>query len=278
MPISNGIRVIVKRFLRVWRKENSSRHIVDRGEFLQSDSQPLSSWVKSQIESEKYWFHAIELPGGMVTPGWSNPRTDKLPFFGLPDEMHGLRVLDIGHAEGFFSFEAERRGAAEVVAIETYPPMIRKFNICRAALGSSAQSFRASVYDLNPKTFGTFDLVFFFGVLYHLRHPLLALERIHSVCTGTLLMQTATSEDSSEVPKAEFHPFGIQSGPADKPSYDPTSFWFPNLACCAAMLAHTGFHEIVRLSPEAPVGAVFSAKAGVQSPGAPPDEYKAPWS
>ena len=115
MPISKGIRVIVKRFLRVWRKENSSRHIVDRGEFLQSDSQPLSSWIKSQIESEKYWFHAIELPGGMVTPGWSNPRTDKLPFFGLPDEMHGLRVLDIGHAEGFFSFEAERRGAAEVV-------------------------------------------------------------------------------------------------------------------------------------------------------------------
>ena len=90
MPISKGIRVIVKRFLRVWRKENSSRHIVDRGEFLQSDSQPLSSWIKSQIESEKYWFHAMELPGGMVTPGWSNPRTDKLPFFGLPDEMHGL--------------------------------------------------------------------------------------------------------------------------------------------------------------------------------------------
>src|SRR5438094_8163342 len=102
----------------------------------------------------------------MVTPGWSNPRTDKLALFGLPDEMHGLRVLDIGHAEGFFSFEAERRGAAEVVAIETYPAMIRRVDICRAALGSSAHSFRASVYDLNPSTLGTFDLVFFLCVLY----------------------------------------------------------------------------------------------------------------
>ena len=68
---------------------------------------------------------SIELPGGIVTPGWSNPNTEKLPFFGLPEEMHGLRVLDVGHAEGFFSFEAERRGATEVVGIETYPPMIQ---------------------------------------------------------------------------------------------------------------------------------------------------------
>jgi len=268
----------VKRFLPAWRKPNWSRKTVRSGETPQSDSQTLASWIKKQIESEQYWFQSIELPGGIVTPGWSNPKTEKLPFFGLPHEMGGMRVLDIGHAEGFFSFEAERRGAREVVAIETYPPMIRKFNICRSAFGSSAQSFRASVYDLNPKTFGTFDLIFFFGVLYHLRHPLLALEKIHSVCTGTLLMQTATSGDASEPPKAEFHPSGVQSGPAEKPSYDPSCFWFPNIACCVAMLAHVGFQQIERLSPEAPVGAVFRAQAPLQAAGAPPDEFKAPWS
>ena len=243
-----------------------------------NNSESLTNWIKRQIESEEYWFQSMELPGGIVTPGWSNPKTEKLPFFGLPQDMRGLRVLDIGHAEGFFSFEAERRGAAEVVGIETYPAMIRNFNICRTALGSSAQSFRASVYELDPKTFGTFDLVFFFGVLYHLRHPLLALEKIHSVCTGTLLMQTATSGDVSEAPKAEFHPFGVQSGPADNPCHDPTCFWFPNIACCVAMLAHVGFQEIERLSPEAPVGAVFRAKAAVQTRGAAPDWSKAPWS
>ena len=99
----------------------------------------VSDWLKSQIESEAYWFHRMELPGGLVTPGWNDPKAEKLPYFGLPDDMTGMRVLDIGHAEGFFSFEAERRGAAEVVAIENYPPMARKFQICRAALGSRVQ-------------------------------------------------------------------------------------------------------------------------------------------
>ena len=72
----------------------------------------VEDWVRSQVESEPYWFHRIELPNGVVTPGWSNPTVDKLPYFGLPDDMTGMRVLDIGHAEGFFCFEAERRGAA----------------------------------------------------------------------------------------------------------------------------------------------------------------------
>ncbi len=60
-------------------------------------------------------------PVDIVTPGWSDPRVDKLPHFGLPADMTGMRVLDIGNAEGFFSFEAERRGAAEVVGLENYP-------------------------------------------------------------------------------------------------------------------------------------------------------------
>ena len=68
--------------------------------------------------------------------------------------MSGMRVLDIGNAEGFFSFEAERRGAAEVVGIENYPPMARKFEICRAALGSRARTYMVNVYDLNPGSLG----------------------------------------------------------------------------------------------------------------------------
>jgi tRNA (mo5U34)-methyltransferase len=238
----------------------------------------VSDWLKSQIEAESYWFHRIELPGGLVTPGWNDPKATKLPHFGLPDDMTGMRVLDIGHAEGFFSFEAERRGAAEVVAIENYPPMARKFQICRTAFGSRVQSHLANVYDISSKTFGTFDLVMFFGVLYHLRHPLLALEKIHAVCTGTLLMQTAMCENTKDQPMAEFHPFGIKSGPPDNPSYDPTCFWFPNPACCIGMLEHVGFKEVKRISPSAPVGGVFCAKAPMQAKGKPPAEDTAPWS
>ena len=236
-----------------------------------------SEWIKSRIAEEPYWFHRMELPGGIVTPGWSDPKIDKLPHFGLHADMTGKRVLDIGNAEGFFSFEAERRGAAEVIGIENYPPMARKFEICRAALGSRARTYMASVYDLSPTTFGTFDLVMFFGVLYHLRHPILALQKIASVCTGTVLMQTATCADTSEKPM-EVHPFGIISGPADKPERDPTCFWFPNFACCIAMLQHAGFHDVEQISKDAPVGGVFRARATVQQKGVPPDEMKAPWS
>jgi tRNA (mo5U34)-methyltransferase len=238
----------------------------------------MGNWLKSQIEAEGYWFHRFELPGGLITPGWSDPKIDKLPYYGLPRDMRGMRVLDIGHAEGFFSFEAERREASEVIGIDNYPPMNRKFNLCRYALGSKAQGFLVSVYDLSPKTFGTFDIVFFFGVLYHLRHPLLALEKIASICTGTLLMQTDTYADNGSTPMAEFHPFGIMSGPPENRSYDPTCFWFPNPACCVAMLEHVGFQQIERVSPNANVGAIFRAKSVVQAPGMRPDETKAPWS
>jgi tRNA (mo5U34)-methyltransferase len=245
---------------------------------MSTDALPNSDWIKARIAEEPYWFHRMELPGGILTPGWSNPRVDKLPHYGLPVDMTGMRVLDIGNAEGFFSFEAEKRGAAEVVGIENYPPMARKFEICRAALGSRARTYMTNVYDLNPGTFGTFDLVMFYGVFYHLRHPILALQKIASVCTGTILMQTATCENTSDKPMAEFHPFGLKSGPPENPSYDPTCFWFPNIACCIAMLQHVGFQNVEQLAKDTPVGGVFRAQATVRQKGAPPDEMKAPWS
>ena len=241
-------------------------------------------WIKAQVESVPFWFHRMELPNGLVTPGWSDPKVEKLPYFGLPDDMTGMRVLDIGHAEGFFSFEAERRGAVDVLAIDVDPKMIMNFNICRSALNSRVRSLGSSVYDLDPKVLGTFDMVFFFGVLYHLRHPLLALEKVFSICAGTLLMQSVLYQDESETPLAEFHPFGMESGPPGKPMWDPTCFWFPNAACCMAMLRHVGFEQVERLSPTAPagVGGVFRAK----SPGTPSIKGKkgrpvgrtAPWS
>jgi tRNA (mo5U34)-methyltransferase len=263
---------------------------------MDSKSITLDQWLIARIKEEPYWFHRMELPGGLITPGWSDPKIDKLPYFGLPEKMTGMRVLDIGHAEGFFSFEAERRGASEVIGIENYPPMARKFEICRAALGSHARSHLASVYDLNPKTFGTFDLVMFFGVLYHLRHPLLALEKIHSVCAGTLLVQTTTCGIEVDRPLAEFHPLGVQSGPAEHPLHDPTCFWFPNTDCCIAMLQHVGFKNVEEEVPHSSTvgrvrsmlasvrfknkakSAVFRAQADAQRKGQRPDEGTAPWS
>lgn len=236
-------------------------------------------WVQSQVAKESYWFHRIELFPDFVTPGWSDPRTDKLPYFGLPRDLTGQRVLDIGCAEGFFSFEAERRGAKEVVAIDSFPDSVRRFNICRNALGSKTTAFLCSVYDLNPRGFGTFDIVFFFGVLYHLRNPILALEKIRTVCTGTMLLQTANMEIPSEgdAALARFYPFGMPSGPPEKPQFDPTVFWMPNASCTRAMVEHSGFQN-VELLPSQNVGVVLQAEAPAKAPGVEPDEMKAPWS
>jgi tRNA (mo5U34)-methyltransferase len=235
-------------------------------------------WVREQVDKEPYWFHRIELSPGFVTPGWSDPRTEKLPHFGLPESMSGMRVLDIGPCEGFFSFEAERRGAREVIAIDAFPDSVRRFNICRAALDSRATVFLTNVYDLSLRAFGTFDLVMFFGVLYHLRNPILALEKIFSVCSGSLLLQTHGFEDPAigDQAMARFYPFGIESGPPEKRSWDNTVFWIPNAACVRDMLTHTGFEDIEQIFGQA--GHVFRARAPVRSAGTPPDQTKAPWS
>jgi tRNA (mo5U34)-methyltransferase len=244
-----------------------------------ADSLSFRDWLRKQVEAEGYWFHRIELFPDLATPGWSDPRKEKLPYYGLPKDMTGMRVLDVGCAEGFFSFEAERRGAKEIVSIDSFPDSIRRFNICRSALGSKASPFLANVYELAPRTFGTFDMVFFFGVLYHLRHPILALEKIFSVCSGTMLLQTASMELllHGNEPLARFYPFGMPSGPADKPMFDPTVFWIPNAACTRALVEHAGFKGVEMLSTDK-AGAILRAEAPSKAPGEPPDQTKAPWS
>jgi len=205
-----------------------------------------------------------------------------LPHYGLPEDLAGMRVLDIGCAEGFFSFEAEKRGALEVVSIDSFPESIRRFNICKAALGSKAIPFLCNVYDLDPRTFGTFDLVLFYGVLYHLRHPLLALTRILSVCTGTMLLQTAIHEEPglSHQPMAKFHPRGMESGPDEegKRLFDPTVFWLPNRECVRALVESAGFAKIETLSEDDVVSIVVRGQSPVIEKGVAPDQDQAPWS
>ncbi len=241
----------------------------------------FDQWLRAQVESEDYWFHKIRLRDDLVTSGWSDPQVEKLPFYGLPEDLTGQRVLDIGCAEGFFSFEAERRGAAEVVAIDSFPDSVRRFNICRAAYGSKATAYLTNVYDLAAKGFGTFDLVLFYGVLYHLRNPLLALERILDVCTGTLLLQTAVHEEPalSATPFARFYPRGMDSGPDEdgRPLFDPTIFWMPNRECVRALVDSAGFLDITTLSEDDRISIVVRAKSPVQAAGEAPDQMKAPW-
>jgi tRNA (mo5U34)-methyltransferase len=157
---------------------------------------------------DREWYHTIELRPGLLTPGWfdTRPVAARLPF---PD-LTGKRCLDVATFDGFWAFEMERRGAAEVMAIDVLEPedwdwpvnssaevraaLERRkqgghgFQIARDALGSSVQFRELSVYDLDPAVMGDFDFVYLGSLLLHLRDPVRALERVRSVCRGRLLL------------------------------------------------------------------------------------------
>jgi tRNA (mo5U34)-methyltransferase len=240
-------------------------------------SKTVLEWLKHLVHAERYWFQKIEVVEGLFSPGWSDPAIEKLPYYGLPEDLSGMRVLDIGCAEGFFSFEAERRGAREVIGIDSFPDSVRRFNIVRMARQSNAAAFLMNVYDLEPKRLGTFDLVLFYGVFYHLKHPQLALERIRTICTGKLLFQTHVAHEPlvRGRPWARFCPYGMLSGP-NREDLDPTVFWLFNNTCCVAMLEHVGFKNVQVIS-DSPNPFVASAESPERKPGIRPLQIEAPW-
>ena len=158
---------------------------------------------------DREWYHTLELGPGVVTPGWFDTRgvVNRLP---MPSSLESMRCLDIGTFDGFWSFEMERRGAAEVIGIDILDPRAwdwpvnspeeviaalerrkeggRGFEIAKQALQSSAVRREASIYDLNRDDFGQFDFIYLGSLLMHLRDPVRALERVRDVCRGQLLV------------------------------------------------------------------------------------------
>lgn len=209
------------------------------------------------------WYHRIALPGGVVTPGWSPMCADA---YRLPDRLDGLRVLDVGTWDGYWAFECLKRGAAYVLGIDDWsdpadhravmgPSATRTwetFDLCRAALGydeTRCERWNQSVYDLDPSREGQFDLVLFYGVLYHLRYPLMGLDKVSSVCKGQIRIESAVLDDFSPYQGGldhgypghqmvmEFYP-GAQYGLLD------TNWWAPTIQCLASMVAAAGWRDI----------------------------------
>jgi tRNA (mo5U34)-methyltransferase len=138
-----------------------------------------------------HWHQRWEVFEGAMTPG---PHSVSLlcQKTQLPADLTGKRVLDIGAWNGCFSFECERRGASEVIAYSLENPDVTGFTRLKAALGSRVEYLQGSVYSASPEQLGKFDLILFFGVLYHLRYPLLAIDRIRTVSRGDVLIETHT--------------------------------------------------------------------------------------
>jgi tRNA (mo5U34)-methyltransferase len=201
------------------------------------------------------WYHTIELPGGVVTPGQFDHR-ELLARYGFPERMDGLRALDVATFNGFWAFHMESLGA-DVTAIDLddprqwdFPTQVRPlveqqgeqpaigrgFEIASRALGSKVRRVGRSVYDLDPDVDGTFDFVHAGDVLVHLREPLRALERIRAVTTGTLLLSDGIDLDLG---RGGFGPATQYLG-----GWDDVVWWVPSLDALAQMVIDAGFRDV----------------------------------
>jgi tRNA (mo5U34)-methyltransferase len=188
------------------------------------------------------WFHRIDLGHGVVTPG-PDDSPAKLATLDLPERLDGWSVADIGALDGFFSFEAERRGAERVVAFDSYMWQVRGrdgFDLARRVLGSDVEPVEAEVVDLSPEH-GSFDLTLFLGVLYHMRHPLLALERVASITENMLVLESHVDFLGTRRPAGAFYPGAALMN-------DPTNWWGLNPPAIEAMLREVGFSRVRTIS------------------------------
>ena len=144
--------------------------------------------LADQVHS-RFRYHSIDLPDGSILPGLQPVEhlRWRLSLFGLPNDLTGKRVLDIGAWDGWFSFECERRGAS-VVAVDCVE--LDTFLEAKRLLNSKVEYLTLDVAELTPQRLGRFDIVLFFGVLYHLRHPLLGLERCVELSTDLTLVES----------------------------------------------------------------------------------------
>jgi tRNA (mo5U34)-methyltransferase len=212
--------------------------------------------IRTQVAALGPWFHNLNLNGVMTAPDHflgDYPRAKWSRFCdALPQNLSGRSVLDIGCNAGFYSLEMKRRGAARVLGIDFDKAYLRQARFAAAICGLDIEFRNMSVYDV-ASLGQRFDIVLFMGVLYHLRHPLLALDLIREHVVGDLMLFQCMLRGSTQVePISEDADFFDTKmfDRADYPklhfiehryAHDPTNWWTPNRACVEAMLRSSGF-------------------------------------
>ncbi|WP_158046109.1 TIGR04290 family methyltransferase [Skermanella pratensis] len=221
--------------------------------------------IRRRIDDLGQWFHNIKLKGVRTAPDhflgdYPNVKWQRFAH-AVPEDLRGMTVLDIGCNGGFYSIEMKRRGADRVVAIDSEPMYLGQARFAAEMSGAEIEFREMSVYDLG-RLGERFDLVIFMGVLYHLRHPLLALDLIHEHAARDLLLFQSMMRGSQEVePLEENYPI-TETGIFAKPGYpkmhfverrysnDDSNWWIPNRACVEAMLRDSGFEIEQRAEEE----------------------------
>lgn len=203
---------------------------------------------------EKGWYHSFELPDGSRIEGYMGLDAQRRRWarFPLPENLGGRRVLDIGAWDGWFSFEAERRGA-EVTAIDCVE--IPGFLKVHRALGSRVEYRILDFYELPEAALGRFDIVLFLGVLYHLKHPLLALEIVCALTGEVALVESFVTdgdtwrEHTADIPTMEFYE-------TDELAEQLDNWNGPTVGCLMALCRAAGFARVSLLGAQGHNAAV----------------------
>ncbi|MGP9813744.1 class I SAM-dependent methyltransferase [Rhodopseudomonas sp. NSM] len=207
------------------------------------------STIKSTVHPAErlHWFHSIRLSDGFVTNGMQ--QQDQVAELVFKHSVRGKSVLDIGAWDGYYSFEAERRGASDVLATDWFcwggPGWGTKagFDFAHAELNSKVRTAEVDLFQLDPAQHGTFDVVLFLGVLYHLVDPLGGLRKAAEMAADQLIVFTHTRNNGTASPSMAY---------VEGLNGDDTTYWYPNLSCITAILEKNGFTRFETL--EGPVG------------------------
>lgn len=238
--------------------------------------------LRARVENAAPWWHSIELAPGLVTPGGKSQQTlrDEVAAMQLDAiDLRGKSVIDIGAWDGFFSFEAERRGAARVLALDHFVwsldlaraseyrsdcqrrgqpvrpleevpglwcpetlPGQRGFLLAREALGSRVEDRVGDLMTCDLESLGTFDVSFFLGVLYHLRNPLEGLTRLAAITREVAVVET----HAVLVPQREDRAL-CEFFDDDSLNADASNWWVPNERALLALCRAAGFGKVERV-------------------------------
>ncbi|MHA1949161.1 MAG: class I SAM-dependent methyltransferase [Candidatus Thorarchaeota archaeon] len=213
--------------------------------------------TQRKVDACPRWYHQIEVGHGIVTPGGTDS-WEKLERLKLPD-IEGWSVIDVGANDGFFSFQAEKMGAARVLAVDkphwtgeyeygggkTKERFIN-FKTAHQLRGSKIEYNVLDIYQLSPDRVGKFDLVMCLGVLYHVVHITHALENLISVADKLVVIESAIHDENipDDIAQMVFTPGAHQN--------DRTNWWYPNVECLKRMMLLFGCDEVELIHPEQP--------------------------
>jgi tRNA (mo5U34)-methyltransferase len=211
--------------------------------------------VQEKVDACPRWYHQIQVGHGIRTPG-GHSSWEKLKRLQMPEDLSDWSVLDIGANDGFFSFQAEKRGAERVLAVDgphwtgeyeyigTVPGRKQHFETARELRNSKVEDLTLDIYDISPEAVGTFDLVLCLGVLYHLAHITRGLENAIKVTNELIIVESAVHRDTKtdDTPQMIFTP--------EKYARDGTNWWYPNVECLKQMMLTFGCADVKMVWPE----------------------------